>query len=243
VVRGVVGPGSLDLESEWRQAARLTARPLKFTVTSPYMMAKLLHDVCYGDFAQLLDALAGVLADQVDRVAAAVVQIDEPNLPGSPQDALLAARAINRVLDRVSGEGAVHLCFGNFGGQRIQRGDYPSLLGFFNALHCRHLVLETTRRPAAELEILGEIRPEIGLGLGVIDVKDLQVETPEEVARRIERLAGAFGVERIRYVHPDCGLAHLPRDVADGKLRALVAGRDQFLGQRRSLDAALSGGR
>ena len=125
----------------------------------------------------------------------------------------------------------MHLCFGNYGGQMIQRGDYGRLLGFMNALQCQHLVLETTRRPAAELARLREVRDDIRLGLGVIDVKDLQIEPPELVARRIEALARTLGVERIAYLHPDCGLRMLPREVAAGKLRALVAGRDQFLGK------------
>ncbi len=67
------------------------------------------------------------------------------------------------------------------------------------------------------------------LGLGVIDVKDLQVESPEKVASRIETLADQLGPDRLEYVHPDCGLQVLPRPIADGKLRALVAGRDLFL--------------
>ena len=63
----------------------------------------------------------------------------------------------------------------------------------------------------------------------MIDVKDLQVETPDLVARRIEALARRVGAGRIAYLHPDCGLRMLPRAVADGKLRALVAGLDRFL--------------
>ena len=154
-------------------------------------------------------------------------------LPGSPQDGALAAAAINRVLAGVEHgvERAVHLCFGNYGGQMIQHGDYGRLLDFMNRLQCHHLVLETTRRSPVELERLGEMRADIRLGLGVIDVKDLQIEAPDLVARRIERLVRGVGAERIAYLHPDCGLHVLPRAVADGKLRALVAGRDQFLGR------------
>jgi 5-methyltetrahydropteroyltriglutamate--homocysteine methyltransferase len=63
---------------------------------------------------------------------------------------------------------------------------------------------------------------------GVIDIKDNKVETPDEVARRIERAARFLGPERIVFVHPDCGLWMLPRSVADAKMRALVAGRDLF---------------
>ena len=232
VVVGPLGDGRLDLRRDWEFARARTTAPLKFTVSSPYLIAKTVADVHYGDLESLALAFAELLAGQLAGIDAAVVQVDEPNLPGSPDDAALAAAAVNRVLAGVERgvERAVHLCFGNYGGQMIQRGDYGRLLGFMNALQCQHLVLETTRRSAAELALLREVRDDLRLGLGVIDVKDLQIETPDLVARRIEALARTVGAERIGYLHPDCGLRVLPRAVADGKLRALVAGRDQFLG-------------
>ena len=78
--------------------------------------------------------------------------------------------------------------------------------------------------------MLRDVRPELGLGIGVIDIKDNQVETPGEVAKRIDRAASVIGVERIHYVHPDCGFWMLPRSVADAKMESLVAGRDLFEG-------------
>jgi len=233
VVTGELGPGQLDLELEWLAVAQLTSKPLKFTLTSPYMIAKLLHDERYGDLQRLLVSVASILAGQVASIGAAVVQVDEPNLPGTPQDALIAADAINTVLAQVKTTSAVHLCFGNFGGQRIQQGDYQHLVSFFNHLQCDHLVLETTRQPIDQIRLLNDVKPEIAFGFGVIDVKDLQIEKPSQVARRIERLAELVGIQRIKYVHPDCGLSHLPRDVADGKLVALAQGRDQFVGATR----------
>ncbi|HEX6971888.1 MAG TPA: hypothetical protein VF234_06695, partial [Limnochordia bacterium] len=74
-----------------------------------------------------------------------------------------------------------------------------------------------------------DLRPEIAVGIGVIDIKDNAVETPDLVARRIERAVQVLGPERVRWVHPDCGLWMLPRSVADRKLAALVRGRDLFL--------------
>lgn len=233
IVTGPIGAGLLDLPREWRRARRLTARPLKFTLTSPYMMARTLADEHYPGVRELALALAGVLAEQVRGIDAAVVQVDEPNLPGSPGDGPIAAEAINAVLDAVPGAGekAVHLCFGNYGGQTVQKGSYDRLIAFMNALRCDHLVLETTRRPADELRWLREVRPQVRFAVGVIDVKDLQIESPETVARRAEALAGTLGSERLAYLCPDCGLRMLPRPVADGKLAALVAGRDLFSGR------------
>lgn len=69
------------------------------------------------------------------------------------------------------------------------------------------------------------------LGIGVIDIKDNEVESPEQVAERIERGARQLGVARIKYVHPDCGFWMLPRSLADAKMHSLVAGRDLFEGR------------
>ena len=80
-------------------------------------------------------------------------------------------------------------------------------------------------------KVLKDVKPELGLGIGVIDIKDNEVETAEEVARRIDHAAGVLGVERICYLHPDCGFWMLPRSVADAKMRALVAGRNLFTGK------------
>lgn len=236
VVVGELGDGSLDLLREYQQARALTLHPLKFTLTSPYMLAKIVVDDHYRDLERLTIAFTDVLAGQLKGIDAAVVQIDEPHLPGHTDHARLAATAINRVFEGAadSVSRAVHLCFGNFGGQMIQQGHYRKLIEFLNLLDCDHVVLETTRRSRQELDSLKDIDERIALGLGVIDVKDLQVESADMVAGRIEFLAGLLGVERLEYVHPDCGLQVLPRPVADGKLRALVAGRDLFLGKEAS---------
>lgn len=233
VVVDKLGDGDLDLLREYQQARSLTSHPLKFTLTSPYMLAKVVVDDHYHDIEALAMAFADVLAGQLNGIDASVVQIDEPHLPGHPDQSQIAAAATNRVLD-AAGNGvdrAVHLCFGNFGGQMIQHGDYRKLIDFLNLLHCDHVILETTRRSEVEIEALRDIDERIGLGLGVIDVKDLQVESPSVVAERIESLARQLGTDRLQYVHPDCGLQVLPGPVADGKLRALVEGRDLFIGK------------
>jgi 5-methyltetrahydropteroyltriglutamate--homocysteine methyltransferase len=124
----------------------------------------------------------------------------------------------------------VHLCFGNYGGQTIQHGTYARLVDFLNRLHADHVVLEAARRDPSELDHLRGLEARIGIGLGVIDIKDNQVETADAVARRIQQAEKTLGPGRVRYVHPDCGFWMLPRSVADAKLAALVAGRDLWLG-------------
>lgn len=230
-VRGPIGEGVLNLPAAWQMIKPLTPRPLKFTVTSPYMLAKTLLDEHYHDLPALAMALAEVLRAQVADIDAPVLQLDEANLTGHPEDAAWAHEPINHVLGSVRGERAVHLCFGNYGGQSIQQGLWRDLIPFFNRLNVDHLVLEFARFGFRDLERLRDLRPEIAVGVGVIDIKDNAVETPAEVAHRIEQAVRVLGAERVHWVHPDCGFWMLPRSVADRKMVALVQGRDRFLGR------------
>ncbi|MEO1237637.1 MAG: cobalamin-independent methionine synthase II family protein [Planctomycetota bacterium] len=231
-VEGPLGEGSLDLLSDCQRAAAVAGGEFKFTLTSPYMLARTLLDRHYGDFEALLMAVADVLAGQVPGLPCACVQVDEANIPGNPADAPIALKAINRVLDAVD-EGtqrAVHFCFGNYGGQTIQSGTWATLIDFLSGLHADHLVLELAHRPADDLTALKDIDPKIGLGLGVVDVKVNAIETAEVIANRIDEAAKVVGAERIKFIHPDCGFWMLPRSISDAKIASLAKGRDLFLG-------------
>lgn len=230
VVEDAIGEGSLNLLDDCRRARSVAGGPFKFTVTSPYMLSRTLLDRYYGDFETLLMAVAAVLADQVRGLPAACIQIDDAHISGHPDDGPLAARAINVVLDAVECERAVHFCFGNYGGQTVQRGQWRQLVSFLNALHVHHVVLEMAHRPADDLDALRGVRPEIAIGVGVIDVKVNDVETPDEVARRIECAEKVLGPGRVRWVHPDCGFWMLRRTVVDRKMSALVQGRNLYSG-------------
>jgi 5-methyltetrahydropteroyltriglutamate--homocysteine methyltransferase len=230
VVRGAIGEGRLQLTEQYEFARGLARHPLKFTVTSPYMLAKTLYDRHYGDLRALTWAVSEALKAQVRRIPAALIQIDEANLPGHPEDASWAHEAVNNLLEAVQGRRGLHLCFGNYGGQSIQQGFWKDMLPFLNELELDHLVLEFARRGYEELPQLRELRPETKLGIGVIDIKDNEVESPELVARRIEHAVELLGADRVRWVHPDCGFWMLSRSVADRKMRSLAAGRDLYLG-------------
>ncbi len=230
VVDGPINGGSLDLPGACEAALALTDKPLKFTLTGPHMLAKTVVDHHYGDVRLVADAIADALAEQVRHCQADVVQLDEANLPGHPDEWEWAAAAINKVLDAVPGKGAVHLCFGNYGGQSIQSGSWDKLLGYLNALHVDHIVMENAHRPVEELAAFRELRPEIGMGLGVVDIKRTDIESADAIARQIERAGELLGAGRVKYIHPDCGFWMLPRNVADGKIRALTAGRDLYEG-------------
>jgi 5-methyltetrahydropteroyltriglutamate--homocysteine methyltransferase len=231
VVRGPLTEGILNLPEDCARAAALARGNFKFTLTSPYMLARTLLDKHYRDFGALTMAIAEVLAAQVPLLNATCIQVDEANIPGNPADAPLAVRAINRVLDAVpeNVQRAVHLCFGNYGGQTVQQGTWEALLAFLNGLNADHVVLELAHRPSSDLDALKELAPYVGIGIGVVDIKVNHVETADEVARRIDAAADKLGADRLRYIHPDCGFWMLKRSIADRKMAALAEGRDLYL--------------
>jgi 5-methyltetrahydropteroyltriglutamate--homocysteine methyltransferase len=234
VVDGPVDEGTLSLPRDYRRARACTRCPLKFTLTGPHMLSKTLLNHHYRETAELARDLGQVLANQVADIDPEVIQIDEANITGHAEESDWAAEAINLVLDsaQLASEKGVHLCFGNYGGQSIQKGRWDQLLGFMNQLHCDHVLLEFAFRGYDELVHFRDgLDPRIGIGLGVIDVKVNTVETSEQVAQRIEHAVQIVGEDRIRWVHPDCGFWMNRRSVADRKMAVLVQGRDLFLGR------------
>lgn len=228
IVEGRIGEGSLNLPEDYLLSREQTSKPLKFTVTGPHMLSKTLLDRTYGSPDKVAMAIADVLAAQVAEIGADVVQVDEANISGHPEEAEWAALAINRLLEGIRGEKAVHVCFGNYGGQTIQSGKWRELLPFLAQLRADHLVLEFKRWGIEQAGCLRDLPEHLAIGIGVIDIKDNRVEPPEEIARDIEAAMKALGEERVRYIHPDCGFWMLNRSVADAKIRALVRGRELF---------------
>src|ERR1700720_3375724 len=108
------------------------------------MLSKTLMDHHYKSRAELARAIGAALGRQVAEIDPDVLQGDEANITGHPDEAEWAADAINPVLDGCTPakEKGVHMCFGNYGGQSIQRGAWAKLIGYLNRLHCEHVVLE-----------------------------------------------------------------------------------------------------
>ncbi len=230
VVQDALSEGSLNLLEDCQRAAAVAGGPFKFTVTSPYMLARTLLDNHYSNLEYLCLAIADVLAEQVRGLPASCLQVDEANIPGNPDHGPLAAESINRLLDAFDGPGAVHFCFGNYGGQTIQSGEWKPLIEFLNSLHADHLVLELAHRPESDLDALKDLDPKIGVGIGVVDIKVNHVETPEQIAKSIEAAEEKLGEGRVKFIHPDCGFWMLKRSIADRKIAALAKGRDLYLG-------------
>jgi 5-methyltetrahydropteroyltriglutamate--homocysteine methyltransferase len=150
-----------------------------------------------------------------------VVQIDEPYMQARPDEAReFGLEALNRALDGVKGTTAVHICFG-YAALIHARSTAYSFLPELAGCHCQQVSLETAQ-PNLDCSILKTLNGK-KIMLGTLDLGDTGIETPETVAARIRRALPFVRAEQL-IVAPDCGLKYLSRDVAYGKLKAMVAG-------------------
>ena len=201
-----------------------TDRTIKMTVPGPFTMSAQCQDDFYGDEERLaLDYAAAVNAEIKDLFAAGadIVQIDEPWMQSRPEKARkYGLKALDRALAGVEGTTAVHICFGYAAVVKDKPSGYSFLAEFENSA-VDQVSIEAAQ-PKLDLSILQQL-PSKTIILGVIDLSDMTVETPETVAERIRKALPFASAERI-VVAPDCGLKYLPREVAFGKMRAMAAG-------------------
>jgi 5-methyltetrahydropteroyltriglutamate--homocysteine methyltransferase len=203
-----------------------TERTVKITVPGPFTMTVLAQDDHYGDERTLGLAFAAAVNAEIRELFAAgadVVQMDEPYLQANPDKArAYGVELIARALQGVPGPTCVHLCFG----YAALVKDKPSGYSFLPELAqapCDQVSIEAAQ-PNLDCRVLREL-PGKSILLGVLDLSDPDVETPQVVAARIRRALEHVPPERV-IVAPDCGMKYLPRAVAFGKLQAMVAGAE-----------------
>ena len=152
-----------------------------------------------------------------------MLQVDEPFVAGYPEDVALAVEAVNTVTEGADVSWTLHVCYGNRYARPLWEGHYDFLFPAVKDANVSQLALEFARTGDEDLGLLEQHRWDRGLGLGVIDVKTEQVESPDLVATRIRRALRFVPPDRLA-VNPDCGLRHLLPDIARAKLAAMVAG-------------------
>jgi 5-methyltetrahydropteroyltriglutamate--homocysteine methyltransferase len=173
------------------------------------------------DEAAAMDYAVAVNAEIRDLFAAGadVVQIDEPYMQARPEKARqYGLAALNRALEGITATTAVHICFG-YAAVIHQRPSGYSFLGELRGCACKQVSFETAQAKL-DCSVLTQLDDK-QLMVGCLDLSDMRVETPEEVAARIRRALPYVAPERI-ILAPDCGMKYLPREVADGKLRSMV---------------------
>jgi 5-methyltetrahydropteroyltriglutamate--homocysteine methyltransferase len=201
-----------------------TQRPVKVTVPGPFTLTQLAKDEHYGDERKLALAYADAVNEELQALQAAgadYLQLDEPYLQAQPDKARqFGVEAIDRALAGIRAPTIVHLCFG----YAYVVADKPSGYSFLSELArcgCKQISIEAAQ-PRLDVSILKSL-PGKTVMLGVLDLGDTKVESAQTIAERIRAALAHVAPERV-VVAPDCGMKYLPREVAFGKLAAMVAG-------------------
>jgi 5-methyltetrahydropteroyltriglutamate--homocysteine methyltransferase len=226
VVRVRMPLGPLGLVDDFRFLRRFTDRRVKVSITGPHSLVKRIRNAHYPSeeaFALDLARVMNLELRELVRAGASDIQIDEPYYSGFPEDVAWGVRAINALVEGVQARVSLHVCYGNRYGKPSWEGSYRYLLPAVLDARVQQLTLEFARRGEDDVALFRDVEPPLVIGLGVVDVKTHEVETPGVVAERIRQALDVLPAERLA-INPDCGLVHLPRDVAFGKLGAMVEG-------------------
>jgi len=201
-----------------------TDRKIKITVPGPFTMSQQAQNEFYKSEEEAAMDYAVAVNEEIRDLFAAgadVVQVDEPYMQARPERArAYGLNALNRALEGVKGTTAVHICFGYAAVIHARPSGY-SFLGELSGCSCSQVSIETAQSNL-DCSVLKSL-PAKKIILGVIDLNDMTVETPEQVAARIRRALPYVRAEDI-LVAPDCGMKYLPRKIAFGKMKAMVEG-------------------
>jgi 5-methyltetrahydropteroyltriglutamate--homocysteine methyltransferase len=201
-----------------------TDRRIKATVPGPFTMAQQAQNDYYPDRESLAMAYAACVNEEVKALFAAgadVVQLDEPWLRANPEEArAYAVTAIDKALEGATGVTALHLCFGYAAMVQGKPRRYAFLTELEGSM-VQQISIEAAQ-PKLDLAALQEFSTK-AIVLGVLDLSDMQIESPEAIAAKLREALRYVPPERL-VVAPDCGMKYLPRAVAYRKLRAMTLG-------------------
>ncbi|HLQ78815.1 MAG TPA: methionine synthase [Terriglobia bacterium] len=225
-VRGKMPVASLGLVPDFKFLMANTERAAKFCVTGPHSLVKRIRNEYYKseeEFALDLAKTLNLELKELVRAGLRHIQIDEPYYSGFPEDLPWGVKIINTLVDGVDAKITLHICYGNRYGKPTWAGNYRYLFPAILDAHVHQLSLEFARRGGEDLDMFKEFSSRFEVGVGVIDVKDHTVESPDLVAERIRNAAAFVKPDRL-VIMPDCGCLHLPQPVAFAKLQAMVQG-------------------
>jgi len=201
-----------------------TTRKTKITVPGPFtMLQQAQNDFYKSEEEAALDYAAAVNEEIRDlfKAGADIVQVDEPYMQARPEKARqYGLKALNRALEGVNGTTAVHICFG-YAAIIHARPEGYSFLPEFAGCSCKQVSIETAQSNL-DTAVLSKL-PDKKIMVGCIDLSDMTIETPQKVVERLKKALRHVKPENV-IVAPDCGMKYLPREVAYGKLKAMVDG-------------------
>ncbi len=233
-VTGELGaPRGLGVVEEFRRLKRIAPAgiDLKASVPGPYTLSGRLNpNKTYPDRFAITHALVPIVRRELEALVAEgcrEICVDEPSMScyGHREDPRVFVKLFNETVESVRGRCrlSTHLCFGNFKGRAVAPRKYACLFPAFLDMHVDEMHLEMASREFAELEIIESIAQRMEVAVGIIDVKNYYIETPEDVAGRVRRCLQFAPAERLAFA-PDCGLSQTARWASRRKLKSMVEG-------------------
>jgi 5-methyltetrahydropteroyltriglutamate--homocysteine methyltransferase len=199
-----------------------TKKPVKMTVPGPFTMSQQAQNDYYGSEEEAAMDYAVAVNEEIRDLFAAgadIVQVDEPYMQARPEKARqYGVKALNRALEGISGVTAVHICFGYAAIIHARPSGY-SFLPELAGCACRQVSVETAQSDL-DCSVLRKLGGKKIL-VGVLDLSEMTVETPQKVLERARRALEHVKPEDV-ILAPDCGMKYLPREVAFGKMKAMV---------------------
>jgi len=199
-----------------------TTKPIKMTLPGPFTMSQQAQNDHYASDEAAAMAYAAAVNEEIRELFGAgadIVQVDEPYMQAQPEKARqYGIKALNRALEGIAGPTAVHICFG-YAAIVHQRPSGYSFLPELAGCSCQQVSVETAQSKL-DCAVLAKLEGK-QIMVGCLDLNDLTVETPDIVVSRIKS-ALRYVQPRNVILAPDCGMKYLPREVAFGKLRAMV---------------------
>lgn len=203
------------LVDEWEYALKTSyTKDLKITITGPYTIAYWSFNEYYRSREELAFDLAKAINQEIKTLVekgARFIQVDEPAIHSNKNEVEWAVKAVNKSIEGVNVKTIMHVCY----------GEYSYLTPYLDELKFDQINMALKNYNYRPLKLFSRWDREIGAG--VIDVHNRRVETPQEVAKDIQKIVKYFPAERV-WINPDCGLKLLPRDIAFQKMRSMVEG-------------------
>ncbi|HLY09232.1 MAG TPA: cobalamin-independent methionine synthase II family protein [Planctomycetota bacterium] len=226
-------PRGLGVVDEYLRLRRLAppGPTLKASVPGPYTLSgRLLPNARYRDRWALTEALLPIVRAELEALVKAgcrEVCVDEPSMScyAYREDPKRFVDLFNRTVEPAAGRTrlSTHLCFGNYKARAVAPRRYAPMFPAFLDVAVDEVHLEMASREFAEIELIAELAKRRDVAIGVVDVKNYYVETPEDVAGRVRLCLRHAPAERLA-LSTDCGLSQTARWAARPKLAALVAG-------------------
>jgi 5-methyltetrahydropteroyltriglutamate--homocysteine methyltransferase len=242
VCTGPIAYADLGLVDEFAFVAKYARDPdkVKVTMTGPHALARITWDEYYGDIAAMMMALAKVINRNLRDLQDAGcrhIQLDEPlfGMAGIRKEEVRAAiDASNQCWEGISAFRWQHVCQGNYavgahydgqiGHRYFDVEEYP--VDLICELDCDAILNEGDMTPRYE----GKLKNQ-QLAIGVADVQDLNVESPDTLLERLDNWAGGWLEPERTLITSSCGMNHLPRHIANRKLEAMTRAKALLLGR------------